>query len=124
MAFLITRLTDELGWPRLCDLAAFEAWLATPGAHCVFVPGDPARNLESTDVAVILPEIRQAFQDRFDVAVAALEIEQDILKAAGVFKTPSLIFFRDGAMIGAIPKVRDWDDYMLRVTRILQAEHA
>ncbi|WP_424965502.1 hydrogenase accessory protein [Dinoroseobacter sp. S375] len=124
MAFLITRLTDELGWARLEDLAAFEALLAAPGAHCVFAPGDPARNLESTDVAVILPEIRQAFQNRFDVAIATPAVEQDILKAAGVFKTPSLIFFRDGAMIGAIPKVRDWDDYMARVTRILQLETA
>ncbi|MEM0921444.1 MAG: hydrogenase accessory protein [Pseudomonadota bacterium] len=124
MAYLITRLTDELGWARLEDLAAFEALLAAPGAHCVFVPGDPVRNLESTDVAVILPEIRQAFQNRFDVAIATPAIEQNILKAAGVFKTPSLIFFRDGAMIGAIPKVRDWDDYMARVTRILQLETA
>lgn len=124
MAYLITRLTDELGWSRLQTLEEFEAMLAEPGAHCVFVPGDPARNLESTDVAVILPEIRQAFQNRFDVAVATTEIEQQVLKAAGVFKTPSLIFFRDGAMLGAIPKVRDWDDYMARVTRILQIEHA
>lgn len=124
MAYLIDRLSDEMGWPRLASLDDFQRWMESPGAHCVFVPGDPVRNLESTDVAVILPELKQAFQGAFDCAVAGPEVEQDLLKAAGVYKTPSLIFFRDGAMLGAIPKVRDWDDYITRVTRILQAEHA
>jgi hypothetical protein len=40
---------------------------------------------------------------------------------AGVYKTPSLIFYRAGEQIGALPKVRDWSDYMARIAQILAA---
>ncbi len=116
---LITRLTTEFEWPALPDMAATEAFTAAPGCHVIFVPGDAARNLETADVAVILPELHMAFQGRFDCAVAADSVEAALREATGVFKTPSLIFYRDGAMIGAIPKVRDWSDYVARITQIL-----
>lgn len=121
---LIDRLTRDLGWPRLSSLDEVAAHAATPGTHVVFVPGDPVRNLESADVAVILPELRQAFQGRFDCAVADAAIEDALREATGVFKTPSLIFYRDGQMIGAIPKVRDWSDYVTRIPQILAAPGA
>lgn len=116
---LIARLTEELGWPRLETLEEVTSYTGQPGAHCLFIPGDPAKNLETTDAAVILPEIVQAFQGRFDVAVVAEEIDQAVREAAGVFKTPLLVFFRQGTQLGAIPKVRDWDDYLARTAHIL-----
>lgn len=116
---LITRLTGEIGWPDLADAEAVAAFVGRPGVHCLFVPGDPAKNLETTDAAVILPEIVQSFQGRFDCAVVADEIEYKVREDAGVFKTPLLIFFREGEQIGAIPRVRDWDDYLARVSHIL-----
>ncbi len=116
---LINRLTDELGWPRLATAEALQAFTAAPGTHALFVPGDPARNLETADVAVILPELRLAFQGAFDCAVVDDAIETAVREAAGVFQTPSLIFFRQGRQLGAIPKVRDWDDYLGRIQTIL-----
>ncbi|EBA05810.1 hydrogenase accessory protein [Sagittula stellata] len=116
---LITRLTTEFGWPRFEDMGSLEDWRGGAGAHVLFVPGDPARNLETADVAVILPELRQAFQGRFDCAVCGDAIEEQVRNETKVFKTPSLIFWRAGEMIGAVPKVRDWDDYMARVAHIL-----
>ena len=116
---LIQRLTDDLGWPHLTDAAALDAHLARPGIHCLFVPGDPARNLETPDAAVILPELRTAFQGRFDCAVVGDAIEARLREAQGVLKTPSFLFLRDGALLGAIPKVRDWDDYLARTSHIL-----
>ncbi|MGR3369292.1 MAG: hydrogenase accessory protein [Sagittula sp.] len=116
---LITRLTTEFGWPRFEDMGSLEDWRAGPGVHVLFVPGDPVRNLETADVAVILPELRQAFQGRFDCAVCGDAIEEQVRNETKVFKTPSLIFWRAGEMIGAVPKVRDWDDYMARVAHIL-----
>ena len=121
---LISRLTDELGWPRLDSAHDLTEFTARPGAHCVFVPGDPARNLETPDVAVILPELRQAFQGAFDCAVASDSIAQAIGEAAGGFKTPNLVFYRAGQVLGAVPKVRDWDDYMARIPQILSLEGA
>jgi len=118
---LIARLSDELGRPRLTDEAALAAFTQAPGVHVLFVPGDPARNLETADVAVILPELRMAFQGAFDCAVVDDAIEAAVRKAAEVYKTPSLLFFREGRLIGAIPKVRDWADYVDRIQRILAA---
>lgn len=116
---LITRLTDEMSWPALSDWTALEAFVSQPGTHALFVPGDPRRNLETADVAVILPELKMAFQGRFDCAVVGNDVETRLREETRVLKTPSLIFYRDGQMIGAIPRVRDWDEYIARIQQIL-----
>ena len=116
---LVARLTDEFGWPRFEDAEAAQAWIARPGAHCLFVPGDAARNLETADVAVIVSELKLAFQGAFDCAVVGDAIEAQIRDASGILKTPSLIFYREGHCLGGIPKVRDWEDYMSHIPRIL-----
>ncbi len=116
---LVTRLTDDLGYPALATMADVAAFTEASGYHAIFVPGDAKRNLETPDVAVILPELRQAFQGRFDCAVATDDVEAELRDTTGVFKTPSLIFYRDGQCLGGIPKVRDWSDYVERVTHML-----
>lgn len=121
---LIDRLTTEDGWPTLTDEAELKTWIARPGNHVLFVPGDWKRNLESADVAVILPELVRAFQGRFDCAVVGEELQGAVKESSGINKTPSLIFYREGVCLGGIPKVRDWDDYMARVARILDLQTA
>lgn len=116
---LIERLTGELGWPHLTTEAELESYTRLPGWHALFLPGDVKRNLESPDVAVILPELKMAFQGRFDCAVVDDTIETALREATGVLKTPSVIFFHDGQFAAGIPKVRDWDDYVARITQIL-----
>ncbi|WP_413205880.1 hydrogenase [Rhodospirillum sp. A1_3_36] len=116
---LIDRLTDDLGWPRLDSLAALEAHLATPGDHCLFIPGDPVKNLETNDAAVVLPELVRAFQGRFDCAVIAPAIEEKARTQFDCWPTPSLIFLRNGTLLGSIPRVRDWADYLTRTSAIL-----
>ncbi|WP_300439900.1 hydrogenase accessory protein [uncultured Mameliella sp.] len=116
---LVTRLTQDFGYPALTTEAEIAAFTEAPGTHVIFVPGDARRNLETPDVAVVLPELRQAFQGRFDCAVAADSIETGLRESTGVLKTPSLIFFRDGQLLGGIPKVRDWSDYVDRITQLL-----
>lgn len=116
---LIDRLTTEFDYPLLGSMADVAAYTEGEGVHVVFVPGDIKRNLETPDVAVVLPELRQAFQGRFDCAVAAPEVESELREDSGVYKTPSLIFYREGTMIGGIPKVRDWSEYIERITQIL-----
>ena len=116
---LITRLTDELGWPSLGNDSDLAEFTARPGWHVLFIPGDPARNLETADVAVILPELKMAFQGRFDCAVVEDMIEAELRQETRVLKTPSLLFYCDGDFVAGIPKVRDWDEYMARITQIL-----
>lgn len=121
---LVDRLTTEFGWPRIDDRATLAGWLDRPGTHVAFVPGDAKRNLETPDVAVVLPELHMAFQRAFDCAVIGDAIEAELREETGVLKTPSLIFFRDGVCLGGIARVRDWDDYMARIPRFLAATEA
>lgn len=116
---LIQRLDRDFRYPRLATLAAVHAFTAAPGLHCLFIPGDPARNLETLDAAVILPELRQAFQNRFDCALVDDAIEADLRETTRALKTPGFLFWRAGVYLGAIEKVRDWADYLARTQHIL-----
>lgn len=116
---LIDRLTDEMAWPRLATHAAREGFTGRPGWHVLFVPGDAKRNLETPDVAVVLPELQMAFQGAFDCAVVDDAIEADLRAETGVLKTPGLLFFYEGSFVGGIPRVRDWDEYIARIKQIL-----
>ena len=116
---LIVRLEREFGYPRLSSDHAVADWLARPGVHCLFIPGDPRRNLETADAAVILPELRMAFQNAFDCAVVDDAIEAQVRERHRALKTPGLLFFRGDRFLGAIEKVRDWSDYLGRITHIL-----
>ena len=116
---LISRLTDQLGWPLCSTWEELTEFTERPGWQVAFVPGDVARNLETADVAVILPELRMAFQGVFDCAVIDDAIESRLRHETKVLKCPSLIFFYNGEFVAGIPKVRDWDEYMSRITQIL-----
>jgi hydrogenase-1 operon protein HyaE len=121
---LITRLETEYGYPRLASPHDITEFLARPGPHCLFIPGDPRRNLETADAAVILPELRLAFQNAFDCAVIDDAIEAQLREHTRALKTPGLLFFRGPAYLGAIEKVRDWSDYLGRITHLLSLEPA
>lgn len=121
---LLQRLETDLGYPRLSSDADVAAFLARPGRHCLFIPGDPRRNLETADAAVILPELRRAFGDIFDCAVIDDAIEAALRDRHNALKTPGLLFFDGPAFLGDIQKLRDWSDYLLRITRILSLQPA
>ena len=116
---LLARLETEFGWPRLASLSDVAEFTGRPGAHCLFVPGDAQRNLETPDAAVVLPELRMTFQRAFDCAVVDDAIEAKVRETWRALKTPGFLFFREGAYLGAIEKIRDWDDYIARITHIL-----
>jgi hydrogenase-1 operon protein HyaE len=121
---LIDRLETTFGYPRLDTEDKLAAFLAAPGVHCLFVPGDPRRNLETGDAAVILPELRQAFQGAFDCAVIDDAIEAPLRERYRALKTPGLLFFRGPEFLGAVEKVRDWSDYLVRITHFLSLKAA
>ncbi len=121
---LIARLEAEFGYPRLDCADDVAEFLARPGVHCLFIPGDARRNLETADAAVILPELRQAFQGAFDCAVIDDAIEADLRERYRALKTPGLLFFHRSDFLGAVEKVRDWSDYLARITHFLSLKAA
>lgn len=116
---LLARLEAEFGWPRLQSAHDVAEFTARPGMHCLFVPGDAVRNLETVDAAVILPELRMAFQNAFDCALVDDAIEAQVRDTCKALKTPGFLFFREGFYLGAIEKIRDWDDYIARTSFLL-----
>ncbi|WP_339109207.1 hydrogenase accessory protein [Thioclava sp. GXIMD4216] len=116
---LVQRLSNEFSYPRLATLEAVADFTAQEGVHCLFVPGDSKRNLETPDAAVVLPELRMAFQNLFDCAVIDDAIEAELRQQTRALKTPGFLFYRDGVYLGAIEKIRDWDDYIARTSHIL-----
>jgi hydrogenase-1 operon protein HyaE len=121
---LIARLETDCGYPRLASAQDIAAFLNRPGQHCLFIPGDPRRNLETADAAVILPELRLAFQNAFDCALIDDAVEAQLREHYRALKTPGLLFFRGPAYLGAIEKVRDWSDYLGRIAHLLSLETA
>ena len=121
---LIARLETDFGYPRLQSTADVAGLLARPGVHCLFIPGDARRNLETADAAVILPELRQAFQNAFDCALIDDAIEAGLREEYRALKTPGLLFFRGPDFLGAVERVRDWSDYIARVTHFLSLKAA
>lgn len=116
---LVDRLVTQEGYPHLQDIDAFDTYAGAPGVHCIFIPGDGASNLETPDVAIVVPELKMAFQGAFDCAVAQGAAEKAIKEMTGTHKTPQLVFFREGRPLSTMARVRDWSDYMARIPQIL-----
>jgi hydrogenase-1 operon protein HyaE len=115
---VLDRLTEELGYPSLDGESAL-AWRVEGKVSVLFVPGEPGRVPEAVDVAVVLPELLRVFGDQLAPAVVAIGTEAPLLKACGIAVLPALVFFRDGRCLGAIERMRDWDDYLARVAALL-----
>jgi hydrogenase-1 operon protein HyaE len=94
-------------------------WTAAGGDRVVLLAGDPVRFPEGVDVAAVLPELMKAFPKRFSVAVVARDNEDAVAKRYGSQRWPTLLFFRDGLYVTAIPGMQDWDVYLANVATAL-----
>lgn len=121
---LLARLETEHHYPRLATPHDVAEFLARPGFHCLFIPGDARRNLETADAAVILPELRLAFQNIFDCALVDDVIEAQVREQYNALKTPGFVFFNGNTLLGDIQKVRDWSEYLTRITHFLSSKAA
>jgi hydrogenase-1 operon protein HyaE len=112
---LITALGTRYGLPTV-DEASIEAFLAPAegeAEHCLlFFTGDPAQRAETSDVAVVLPEILAAFQRRLRGAVVSRAAEAALASRFRVVVHPSLVVTRGGDPLAVLPKIRDWSEYM------------
>ncbi|MBP2301071.1 hydrogenase [Azospirillum picis] len=120
---LVDLLTDRHGYRRL-EGADERPWEADTGTWVVFLPGHGKGNAETADVAVILPELVNALHPHLTAAVAGLDAEQAILARTGMMSLPALVFLRGRDLLGSIPRVRDWDDYLHRIAAILYGRDA
>jgi hydrogenase-1 operon protein HyaE len=85
----------------------------------LFFRGDEARWPESADLAVVLPQLINAFPGRLTAAVVAADAERDLMRRFGVTVCPSLALARPGRTLGVIPKIQDWASYIARIGAML-----
>jgi hydrogenase-1 operon protein HyaE len=101
------------------DAANIDAFAGAHDFTALFFPGDWLRLAESNDVAVILPELVQAFQGVFKPAVVSRESERKLQSRYRFNAFPALVFLRNGEYLGAIKRVLDWEDYLTEIAGIL-----
>ena len=104
------------------DEATVDVFAATNDLVALFFPGDWQRLGESNDVAVILPELAQAFQGAFRPAVVGAASERKLQARYRFNAFPALVFLRRGEYLGVIKRVLDWDDYLYEIAGILMRE--
>ncbi|AYQ57682.1 Hydrogenase expression/formation protein [Bathymodiolus thermophilus thioautotrophic gill symbiont] len=77
---------------------------------------------ESLDVAIILPELISTFKGQIVPALVSRDDEMKIQRNYGFSTWPSLVFFKEGAYLGVISKVQNWDDYMNEIQKLMMSE--
>lgn len=101
-----------LGSPDVTEQTAVGDWI-------LLFTGDPTGRPEVADLAVILPEIvkgRNAMvgenvHGHLHFGVIDREAEDALAASMDVFVKPTLVFLRDGAVKGIIPRIKDWAYY-------------
>lgn len=117
---LIERLCSDFELPEV-DSADVDAFLAEGGHAVLFFTEDPLKYPESSDVAVILPELMRALPGRFRAAVVARASERELQKRFGFARWPALVFTRDGDTVGAITGIHDWDEFLEKARSLLES---
>lgn len=110
------------GFPTL-DVTEIDDFLtgaeAAGAVPVLLFAGDPVRWPEATDVAVVLPELIEAFQGRLQGAMIAPKAELALAPRFNVQVYPSLVLWRAGKVLDVIPKIKDWSVYIDRITGLL-----
>lgn len=107
----------------LVDEASVEDFLsATPAHGVLFFAGDPAERAEARDLAVILPQLLKSFAGRLRGALVATDAEPALKERFHVRVLPSLVVLRGSEILGVLPKVYDWGDYVARIEAMLRPD--
>lgn len=119
---LIDRLLTELDYAEV-SLANHDEFVAEPGMNVLFFPGDPATVKDATDVAVVLPELVNAFEGQLRPGVVTDTFgDGKILKRQyGFSEFPTLVFIRSGDYVGAISRIQDWGEYLDKISDLFVA---
>ena len=118
---LIQRLFDDWGYPEV-TLETHQAFISQPGITVLFFAGDPNRFRDTTDVAVVLPELVKAFSGTLQPGVVAADAGQTLQRYYGFTAWPTLVFLRDGGYLGSITGIQNWSEYLHDIGELVTAE--
>lgn len=120
---LIQRLLDN-GHALLVDEKSLPEFLQQHQHTLLFFAGDVRRYPESNDLAVILPELKKAFEGSFQVGLVDASIENKLQQQYGFTHWPTLVLLRGEAYLGAISKLQNWAEYCADIQRLMQSNPA
>jgi hydrogenase-1 operon protein HyaE len=117
---LIAQLFSRHGYAEV-TAANFEVFAQGPGRTLLLFIEDPGRYKETLDLAVIVPQIVLAFPGRFTVGVLLPEAAREFCVRYGFRRWPAFVMLADGKYVGAVDGLRNWDEYLGEVSRLLEA---
>jgi hydrogenase-1 operon protein HyaE len=120
---LIERLFSAHGYTEVLG-GNFDAFSSRAGHTLLLFTEDPIRFKETLDLAVIVPELERAFPGRFAVGVLLPEAAREFHSRYGFRRWPAFVLLKDGQYVGAVDGLRDWDEYVGEVARLLEAPPA
>jgi hydrogenase-1 operon protein HyaE len=118
---LIQQLFDVYQYPQV-SLDTHAQFIARPGVSVLFFPGDPKKFRDTTDVAVVLPELDKAFEGKLQPGVVADSAGLELQRHYGFTAWPALVFVREGGYLGAITGIRNWAEYLQEISELIVAE--
>jgi hydrogenase-1 operon protein HyaE len=116
----VDRLFSKHGFAEVTP-ETFAAWTQRPGRTLLLFLEDPHWHKETLDLAVIVPELVHAFRGRFCVGVLLPEAAREFAVRYGFRRWPAFVMLADGKYVGAVDGLRNWDEYLVEVGRLLDA---
>jgi hydrogenase-1 operon protein HyaE len=104
------------------DAASLDAFADAAGHALLVFTEDPVRYKETLDLAVIAPEVARAYPGAFRVGVLLPAEARKVAPRYGFARWPALVLLRDGQYVGAIDGLRNWEEYVDEMQRLLAAE--
>ena len=118
---LLEQLVSRHGFTPL-DADSIDSFVAATGHTLLVFTEDPVRYKETLDLAVIAPEVARAFDGRFRVGVLLPAAARKVAPRYGFARWPALVMLKDGAYVGAIDGLRNWDEYLDETMQLLARE--
>ena len=118
---LLEQLVSRHGFTAV-DADSIDDFIHAAGHAMLVFTEDPVRYKETLDLAVIAPEVARAFAGQFRVGVLYPDAARKVAPRFGFARWPALVMLRDGAYVGAIDGLRNWDEYLNETQQLLTAE--
>ena len=118
---LLEQLVSRHGFTAV-DADSIDDFTHAAGHAMLVFTEDPVRYKETLDLAVIAPEVARAFAGQFRVGVLYPDAARKVAPRFGFARWPALVMLRDGAYVGAIDGLRNWDEYLNETQQLLTAE--
>lgn len=118
---LLEQLVSRHGFTAV-DADSIDDFIHAAGHAMLVFTEDPVRYKETLDLAVIAPEVARAFAGQFRVGVLYPEAARKVAPRFGFARWPALVMLRDGAYVGAVDGLRNWDEYLNETQQLLTAE--